>query len=676
MNEIYLGFGSYGVASAALNYFGKSLDDLTIAEAAYLAALAKGPANYHPVRSRERALVRRDWVVARMLEDGRISEAEAALAWAEPLRARRQPGWGAQISGAEYFVEEIRRRLYQQYGEDNLYEGGMLVRATLSPRLQRFARQALRNGLTAYDRRHGWRGALANIAAGDQWRDQWRTALGGFAAPDDLAPWRLAVVLEVSDDAAAVGLLGESAAAAPHTGIIPFSEMEWAAPWREGQRIGAKPSRAGDVLAAGDVVYVEALDGKQGQYALRQLPEVNGALVALDPFTGRVLAMQGGFSYADSEFNRAWQARRQPGSAFKPFVYAVALERGYTPASIILDAPVAIDPGAGLETWKPENYTRKFYGPSTLRTGVEHSRNVMTVRLAYALGMEEVAAELGKFDLVEQFPPLLSMVLGAGETTLMRMVSGYAAFVNGGRKVQPSLIDRIQDRYGRTLYRFDTRPCPGCAQEGWRGQKPPGLGDSRAALLTPQTAYQMVSILEGVVQRGTGRSLRALERPVAGKTGTTNEERDAWFVGFSPDLVVGVYVGFDTPQPLGYKETGGRVAAPVFREFMSLALDGRQPTPFRVPAGIQFMHIDAETGALARPGAEGSLLEAFKLDGPGPNAAGGRSSGRHILDAGQSLPGSLFQAPGSFLSGESRAGAEGAEGAAAAAPGGFDGGLY
>ena len=741
LNEIYLGFGSYGVASAAENYFGKSLDDLSIAEAAYLAALAKGPSNYHPVRARARAVERRDWVITRMAEDRRITSAEAAIAKTEDLQARPQPDWGAQVFGAEYFVEEIRRQLYRQYGEDTLYEGGLSVRATLSPRLQRIAQQALRNGLLEYDRRHGWRGALRNVADGENWRDNWRTAVADMLLPQDLAPWQLAVVVNVTDDAAAISLLdaayadshthaSENTENMPRTGVIPFSELAWAAPWRSGQRIGAKPKKTGDVLHPGDVIYVEALaakddeeegvdaggneDGNAGgearenavRYALRQLPDVNGALVAMDPFSGRVLAMQGGFSYSASEFNRAQQARRQPGSAFKPFVYAIALERGYTPASIILDAPLVIDQGAGLEIWKPENYSQKFYGPSPLRVGVEKSRNVMTVRLAYALGMEEIAAELRKFDLVDQFPPLLSMALGAGETSLMRMVSGYATFVNGGRKIEPTLTDDIFDRYGNAIHPRNSRPCTeaaGCVQEArqeaqWEAQEeetpsaepaqdslpplPTGTADN-TALLTPQTAYQVVSMLEGVVQRGTGRSLRSLPHSVAGKTGTTNEERDAWFIGFSPDMVVGVYIGFDEPRPLGYRETGGRVAAPVFREFMSLALEGQRPTPFPVPTGIRFMHIDAKTGVLARPGAEGSLLEAFKLGGPGPNTAGAHYTALQVLDidAGQAPPQSLFRAPGgfrSFVDDDADSLPNTAENIAppSARPRGFDDGLY
>ena len=656
LNEIYLGFGSYGIAAAAFNYFNKSLNELTVAEVAYLAALAKGPANYHPVHEQPRALERRNWVVSRMLEEGYISDLEATIAHSAPLEAEAQRKWGAQLFGAEYFVEEIRRELHEQYGENNLYEGGMLVRSTLSPRLQGIAQEALRSGLIAYDRRHGWRGELANISAEENWRGNWQVALGNIPVPKDLAPWRLAVVLEVAADEASIGLLSRQRIEGIESGIIPFEEVEWAAPWIEGQLVGPKPKEVSDVLDPGDIIHVEALgedaDDVPARYTLRQLPEVNGALIALDPFTGHVLAMQGGFSHALSEFNRAQQALRQPGSAFKPFVYAVALEKDYTPASILLDAPVAISSGQGIDIWKPENYTRKFYGPSTLRKGIEHSRNVMTVRLAHALGIDNVASELRDFDLVENFPPLLSMALGAGETSLMRMVSGYATFVNGGRKVEPTLIDRIQDRYGKTLYRFDNRRCPGCLKDSWRDGKEPVLHDDRPELVSPQTAYQLVSMLEGVVQRGTGRSLRSLPHPVAGKTGTTNEERDAWFLGFSPDLVVGVYIGFDEPRPLGRRETGGRVAAPVFREFMARALEGQQPVPFRVPAGIRLMHIDGATGEQVPPGSEGSILEAFKLDDSGPNTPSG--TGFDIINddfigGGETLPGSLFQKPGQSL---------------------------
>ena len=663
LNEIYLGFGSYGIAAAAFNYFNKSLDELTIAEVAYLAALAKGPSNYHPVHEESRALVRRNWVVSRMLDEGYISDLEATVARATPLKAEAQRAWGAQLFGAEYFVEEIRRQLHAEYGADNLYEGGMLIRSTLSPRLQTIAQEALRSGLVAYDRRHGWRGELANISGNENWRENWRSSLGNFPVSKDLAPWRLAVVLETADGEAGIGLLNTQRAEGIEGGVIPFEEVEWAAPWLQGQHVGRKPKKVSDVLDPGDIIYVEALEEDAGnaedapvRYALRQLPEVNGGLIAMDPFTGRVLAMQGGFSHASSEFNRAQQALRQPGSAFKPFVYAVALEKGYTPASIMLDAPVAIDPGGGLDTWKPENYTRKFYGPSTLRKGIEQSRNVMTVRLAHALGIENVARDLGDFDLVESFPPLLSMALGAGETSLVKMASGYATFVNGGRKIEPTLIDRIQDRYGKTLYRYDQRQCSGCLKDSWRARREPVLYDHRPELVSPQTAYQLVSMLEGVVQRGTARSLRSLAHPVAGKTGTTNDERDAWFLGFSSDLVVGVYVGFDDPLPLGKGETGGRVAAPVFREFMARALEGQQPVPFRIPAGIRLMHIDATTGEQASPGSEGSILEAFKLNDSGPNTPSGLGFdllNDDFIGGGEPLPGELFQKPGqSFLRGD------------------------
>ena len=658
LNEIYLGFGSYGIAAAAFNYFNKSLDELTIAEIAYLAALAKGPANYHPVHEKVRALDRRNWVVSRMYEEGYISDLEATVARSAPLEAESQRKWGAQLSGAGYFVEEIRRELHEEYGEKDLYEAGMLVRSTLSPRLQKIAQRALRSGLVAYDRRHGWRGEVTNISADKNWRKNWQAALGNVPVPEDLAPWRLAVVLEAAAGEAKIGLLNGRRAEGIESGVVPFEEVEWAAPWIEGQITGPRPEKVSDVLDPGDVIYVEAIgggaSGVSARYTLRQLPEVNGALVALDPFTGRVLAMQGGFSHALSEFNRAHQALRQTGSAFKPFVYAVALEKGYTPASILLDAPVAIDPGEGLDIWKPENYTRKFYGPSTLRKGIEHSRNVMTVRLAHALGIDNVARELRDFDLVENFPPLLSMALGAGESSLMRMASGYATFVNGGRKVELTLIDRIQDRYGKTLHRFDSRRCSGCSKDTWRDSREPVLHDERPELMTPQTAYQIVSMLEGVVQRGTATSLRSLPHPVAGKTGTTNEERDAWFFGFSSDLVVGVYIGFDEPRPLGNRETGGNVAAPVFQEFMARALEGQHPVPFRVPSGIRLMHIDSTTGEQVSPGSRGSILEAFKLDDSGPNTPSG--TGFDILNddfigGGETLPGQLFQKPGQSLLG-------------------------
>ena len=561
LNEIYLGFGSYGVAAAALNYFNRSLDELSLAETAFLAALPKGPNNYHPLRRPGPARARRDWVIGRMLEEGFIAAGEAAAAAAGEIAVRRRDE--TETVRADHFTEEVRREIADRYGERALYEGGLAVRTTIDPKLQHIAERSLRGGLVAYDRRHGWRGAIARIDADGEWRER----LARVERPPALGAWNLAVVLAVDAKGATIGT------DAGDTGRIAARALEWARPWREDQRLGAAVKRAADVLSPGDVVAVEALAaGPRGAFALRQIPDVDGGLVALDPHTGRILAMVGGYSYGDSQFNRVTQALRQPGSAFKPVVYTAALESGFTPSSLILDGPIVIDQGPGLGKWKPANYTRKFYGPSTLRLGIEKSRNLMTVRLARFIGMEKVADYARRLGVVDELPLVLSMALGAAETTLLRLTAAYAILVNGGRRIEPTMIDRIQDRRGRTLFRHDRRDCPGCTAPAWRGQREPEIPDIREQAIGAASAYQLVSMLQGVVRRGTGTRIgRAIAKPLAGKTGTTNDSFDTWFVGFAPDLAVGVYVGFDRPRTLGRGESGSTVAAPIFRDFMAEA---------------------------------------------------------------------------------------------------------
>jgi len=634
LNEIYLGLGSYGVAAAALNYFNKSLDELTIGEAAYLAALPKAPNNYHPIRQHDAAVARRNWVIGRMLEDGRISFEEAKAAWEEPLQIYRADP--TEIVQADYFVEEVRRELAALYGDTKLYEGGLSVRTTLNPRLQRIAERSLRAGLIAYDRRHGWRGPFAHV---DLEAADWRTALTAIEPPSGAAPWVLAMVLSLGDESARIGLPDGT------EGSIPMAELRWARPWLEGQKVGAGPKKPADALSVGDVVLVQPVaadsDGEaypEGSYALRQIPDVNGGLVAIDPHTGRVLAMSGGFSYEHSEFNRVTQAERQPGSAFKPFVYLAALDSGYTPATIVLDAPFVIDQGAGLGKWKPANYSNKFYGPSPMRLGIEKSRNLMTIRLAQTIGMGPIVDYARRFGVIDDMPPVLSMALGAGETTLLRLTTAYAMLVNGGRRITPTLIDRVQDRNGATIYRHDLRDCPGCWPEEWRNEPPPELPDEREQLVDPRSAYQIVSMLQGVVERGTGRRVREVGKPLGGKTGTTNDSMDTWFIGFSPDLAVGVFVGFDEPKPLGPKETGSSVSAPVFKDFMAAALKNEPAIPFRIPPGLRLVRVNVETGQLARAGDRNVILEAFKpgtvpngeqtvIDGGYNPAAGAGESG-------------------------------------------------
>ena len=618
LNEIYLGYRSYGVAAAALNYFNKSLDELTVAEAAYLAALPKAPNNYHPIRRHDAAVARRNWVIGRMVEDGYITPEAAEAAKAESLVVR--PREELEEVHADYFAEEVRRELVDLYGEDGLYEGGLSVRTTLDPRLQDIARRSLRQGLIDYDRRHGWRGPLGqlDLAAAAEIETAlgpgWVAALDDLPVPEGVDGWSLAVVLEVGKSAAEIGLRDGS------KGRIPLSELTWARPWEEEQEVGPAPKSAGEVLSAGDVVLVAPAEadaeGKaypEGSYSLQQIPEVNGGLIAMDPHTGRVLAMSGGFSYARSEFNRATQALRQPGSAFKPFVYLAGLDSGFTPATLILDAPFVIDQGEGQGKWKPDNYTKKFYGPTRMRVGIERSRNLMTVRLAQTIGMEKVAEYAERFGIVDHMPRVLAMSLGAGETTLIRLATAYAMLVNGGRRIGPAFIDRVQDRNGVTIFRHDTRDCPGCLNAAWYpGEEAPQLPDPREQIADPASIYQVVSMLQGVVQRGTGRRIAELGRPLAGKTGTTNDYGDAWFMGFSPDLVVGVFVGFDVPRTLGPKEAGSAVAAPIFKSFMAEALENQPIVPFRTPPGIQLVRINADTGQLAQSGDRHVFLEAFK----------------------------------------------------------------
>ena len=639
LNEIYLGYGSYGVASAALNYFNKSLDELTIGEAAFLAALPKAPNNYDPVRKPEAAVERRNWVLSRMLEDGQITRDQYETALAEPLQPQRRET--LQAVRADYFAEEVRRELAQRFGEDALYKGGLSVRTSLDPELQAIATRVLHEGLVAYDRRHGWRGPLGHIELGEDWVAQ----LAAQPLSTDLWIWEQAVVLGFDGTDTLIGF------ADGHEARIPFAEVEWARPNLPNQEVGPAPKKPEDVLKTGDLIAVEAVVSEEEQaaaaeeavtdveiattndeieseevaadadaevaprpeiYALRQVPEVSGALIAMDPHTGRVLAMTGGWSFATSEFNRATQALRQPGSAFKPFVYMAALENGYTPATIILDAPIVIDQGPGLPLWKPENYSQQFYGPSTMRLGIEKSRNLMTVRLAQAVGMDKVADLVRRFGVIDNLDPLLSMALGAGETTPLKLTTGYAMIVNGGKHIEASFIDRVQDRRGLTIFQQDDRPCDECLDATWEGELPPQLPDNREPVTDPGTAYQMVSMLEGVVQRGTGARANSVGKPLAGKTGTTNDSFDAWFIGFSPDLVVGVYVGFDQPRTLGAKEQGASAAVPMFTAFMTAALADKPSIPFRIPPGIKLVRVDAETGQRASGGTQTVIFEAFK----------------------------------------------------------------
>ncbi|WP_311276432.1 penicillin-binding protein 1A [Methylobacterium sp. WCS2018Hpa-22] len=615
LNEIFLGTivpgrNLHGVAAAALDYFGKSVHELTINEAAYLAALPKGPNNYHPYRQTQKALDRRNEIIGLMAQNGYITKEEGEAARKMPLGVNPRVAF-ANAANANYFTEEVRREITERYGEKKLYEGGLSVRATLDPKMQAWARKALVDGLIRYDQSHGWRGAQAKV---DLVGRDWGLAVAEVPALGDVQPWRLAVVLSTTGGVAQIGLQPRREASGQvskerETGTIAADGTRWT---------GRSPSAA---LNAGDVIYVEAIDGGRGQYRLRQRPEISGAIVAMDPFTGRVHAMVGGFSYDESQFNRATQAQRQPGSSFKPIVYSAALDNGYTPSSIVQDSPITIEAGPGQEAWSPSNYDGKSGGPHTLRYGIEHSKNLMTVRLAKDVGMPLIAEYARRFGVYDDMLPVLPMSLGAGETTVMRMVTAYSMLANGGRRIRPTLIDRIQDRVGETIYKHDNRKCLGCDAEKWSGQDEPKLVDDSEQVLDPLTAYQMVSIMEGVVQRGTATILKQVGKPLAGKTGTTNDAKDAWFVGFSPDLAVGVYLGFDKPRSLGDRATGGGLSAPIALDFLKQALKDKPPTPFRVPPGIKLIRVNVASGMRAGSGeGSGTILEAFKPGTAPPDA--------------------------------------------------------
>jgi len=610
LNEIYLGMGAYGVAAAGLNYFNKELKDLTIEEAAYLAALPKAPNNYNPFKAKTKATDRRNWIIRQMAENGYITEAESAAAQQKPLTVNMRQA--TQGFSADYFAEEVRRSILAEYGEEKLYAGGLSVRTTLDPKLQKMARTALVAGLVKFDRTQGWRGPVSKIdVAGD-----WGVPLGAIDSPSDIQPWRLGVVLSAEKTKAVVGLRParqqDGTLTKEREAVeITLDDVKWAKiPPKK-----ATPTAVTDVLAPGDVIYVAPKDPANiaGAWSLMQIPEIAGGLVAMDPHTGRVLAIAGGFSFAMSQFDRVIQAKRQPGSSFKPFVYAAAIDNGYKPTSIVLDAPIEIEQGPGLDIWKPENYEKDHsLGPATLRVGLEKSRNQMTVRLAQDMGMPLIIEYAKRFGVYDDLLPVLAMSLGSGETTLLRLATGYSKIANGGKNVRATLIDRIQDRWGRSIWRHDARVCPDCNLQTWNGQAEPEVPDDRKQIIDPHTAYQMTSIMEGVVQRGTATSLKALNRPLAGKTGTTNDERDTWFLGYTPDLVVGVFVGYDTPRPLGKGNTGGAIAAPIFGEFVKTALASEPAVPFRIPAGIKLVRTSLRTGLRASSTDSDAIMEAFK----------------------------------------------------------------
>ncbi len=619
LNEIYLGGGSYGVAAAALNYFNKSLDELSIAESAFLAALPKAPSRYNPKTNYAAAKARRDWVITRLYEDGVISREEALAAKEEPIELKKPDA--TQVVRADCFAEEVRRNLVSKQGEEALYQGGLTVRTTLDPYLQKLADAALRKGLITYDRRHGWRGAIKHIDLTGS--SNWQEKLAEVMDPPGKGKWHLAVVLSLADQDAKIGLKsGEE-------GKIPLSEMTWARKnlgivksMNDGKpvfhpAIGSAIKAPKEVVKVGDVILVEEADTKNNTYSLQQIPAVSGAFIAMDPHTGRVLAMSGGFSFEMSQFNRVSQALRQSGSAIKPFVYLAAMERGISPATIVSDSPISIVMGRGLGIYSPKNVTANYYGRVPLRIGLQKSLNMMTIRLVHEyVGMKPVAELIEKWGITDHVPMQIAMALGAGETTLLKMATAYAMLANGGKKLEPTLIDRIQDRYGKTIFSSDTRTCPQCKNQKWANQSPPVVTDTREQMADPRSIYQITSMLEGAVRAGSARRAQALNRILAAKTGTTNQEKDAWCFAYTPDLVVGTYVGFDSPLPLGHMEGGARVALPILNDFLAESLKGVPNKPFKMPSGMKLVRMVEMTGQPASGASSGVIYEALKTDQP------------------------------------------------------------
>ena len=599
LNEIFLGKNSYGVAAAAQTYFNKPLSDLAPHEAAMLAAMPQAPGKYDPVTAKERVTERRNYVLREMWQNGYIDEATYLSEKDMPLRSVQNGDFEAfreSLPPRDYFTDEIRRQLSGVFGEDEFFTGGLTIRATVDPELQQAAAAALRAGLEDYDRGRGvWRGTGKVLAAEAlQSEESWREALAGVEVPRDIDAWFPAVVLELGENDARIGIEGVMDDEDGH--FIPAEDVTWARKLLPDGELGRKAKVAADLLAVGDVVLVRAVtndDGTFKRWSLRQVPEVQGAFMAMDVNTGRVLAMQGGFSYQDSVFNRTTQATRQPGSSFKPFVYAAALDSGFTPATIVVDAPIEIDTPQGL--WTPKNASNKFYGPTPLRTGIEQSRNLMTVRIAQEIGMQVVAGYAERFGVYDRLPAFLANALGSQETTLFKMVAAYAMFANGGERVEPTLVDRVQDRFGKTIYRHDQRVCNDCAMADLPAGQGVSIDTNRERVMNAITAYQLTSMLQGVVQRGTARGIN-LPVPVAGKTGTTNDAKDVWFIGYTSNIAAGCYIGYDQPRTLGDRASGGGFCGPVFESFMKVAIKKYGGGEFRVPPGGYFRKIDRFSG--------------------------------------------------------------------------------
>jgi len=586
LNQIYLGQGAYGVAAASLEYFDKAVKDLNYQEAALLAALPKAPSKYDPFKSKKLAKNRRNLVLKNIFENNYISEDEYKKLIKKNIELKKRKI--KLFKEANFYSEEVRRVISEQYGYDQLYKEGLYIKTALNAEHQLNALKALREGLQSYDRRHGWRGAIVNLKD----KKNWFEVAKKYSLEKNLG-WKLAKVINVEMLEANIEIENKK------NEKIYFKDASW-----------TRKKNFREILSSGDIIYVQKNDKKK--WVLKQRPIVNGAIVVMDPFTGRVLALVGGFSYELSEFNRATQAKRQPGSAFKPFVYAAALENGYSPSTLVLDAPFVIDQGEGKKNWKPQNYGKEFYGPSTLRKGIEKSRNLMTVRIAQDLGLKKISNISKKFNIYKDVPEVLSISLGSAETTLLNLTNAYCSFVNGGKQVKPILIDRIQDRRGNTIFKSDQRKCHGCENFSFSSDKIPKIKDEYPQIISEQTAYQITAMLEGAVQRGTGRKLKNLNITLAGKTGTTNKNMDTWFVGYTSKLVVGVFVGFDEPKSLGRYETGAKTSLPIFKSFIKKSIKKEDAMPFKVPKGISFVMVDPDKGIMEELDYKKAIFESFK----------------------------------------------------------------
>jgi len=586
LNQIYLGSGAYGIAAASLEYFDKSIKELNYAEAAMLAALPKAPSKYNPYRNTELAKFRRNLVLQNLLQNGFINLENYNNFKDQDIKLKKAKRVYSEDS--QYYIEDVRKNIIERLSYEKVYKQGYNINTPINLSLQKIATDSLRNGLIAYDQRIGWRGPISNII----YSKGWSKNIDKKYLLENSINWKIAIVKKIKKFETVIELTDNL------EGIIKYKDISWTKKEFE------------NLFKVGDLIYVQKL--QDNTYKLRQIPKINGGIVVMDPYTGRVLALSGGFSFKNSEFNRATQALRQPGSAFKPFVYALALENKYTPSSLVLDAPLVLDQGIDLKKWKPENYGKKFYGPSTLRVGLEKSRNLMTVRIAQSLGIDELANFSKKLNIYQDPDELLSISLGSAETTLLNLTSAYSSFVNGGKLISPIIIDRIQDSEGNTIINNENRKCSNCDKISFTGEDYPFIEDNYEQIMSEQTAYQITSILEGAIKRGTGKKLKELGLNLAGKTGTTNENTDAWFVGFTSNLVIGVYVGMDNPKPLGKFETGSKAALPIFKEFIKKAVKKSEARPFKVPKKMTLMVVDPSTGEKAKFDTKNTIIEAYK----------------------------------------------------------------